>query len=155
MPHYETVATHHAPVLSDSDIGDLNNLLSQVSSSACAIDRDSLSGILEHSLLVAIRYVDGDLSEIVAMGLMAPVHSLSGFRMHIEDVCVSPLHRGHGLGTEVMKTLLSHAQKSGAISADLTSRPDREAANLLYHKLGFALRETNVYRYILHTKSPA
>ncbi|HEY6598531.1 MAG TPA: hypothetical protein VIZ30_04435, partial [Pseudomonadales bacterium] len=29
----------------------------------------------------------------------------------------------------------------------LTSRPSREAANRLYQRLGFALRETNLYRY--------
>ena len=30
---------------------------------------------------------------------------------------------------------------------ELTSRPDREAANRLYARLGFTLRETNVYRF--------
>jgi ribosomal protein S18 acetylase RimI-like enzyme len=30
---------------------------------------------------------------------------------------------------------------------ELTSRPSREAANRLYQRLGFRLRETNVYRY--------
>jgi ribosomal protein S18 acetylase RimI-like enzyme len=29
----------------------------------------------------------------------------------------------------------------------LTSRPSREAANRLYRRLGFEIRETNVYRY--------
>jgi hypothetical protein len=29
---------------------------------------------------------------------------------------------------------------------DLTSRPSRQAANRLYLRLGFARRETNVYR---------
>jgi hypothetical protein len=32
---------------------------------------------------------------------------------------------------------------------DLTSRPDREAANRLYVRLGFAARTTNVYRFSL------
>jgi hypothetical protein len=31
----------------------------------------------------------------------------------------------------------------------LTSRPDREAANRLYVRLGFVRRETNVYRRTL------
>jgi hypothetical protein len=29
---------------------------------------------------------------------------------------------------------------------NLTSRPDRPAANRLYQRLGFEMRETNVYR---------
>lgn len=154
MSTYETVATHYASALSDADIGDLNTLLSLVSSTAEQLDRDSLSHILEHSLLVIVRHKDEPHSEIVAMGLMAPVHACSGFRMHIEDVCVAPSHRGQKLGRHVVETLLDHAQKQGAISADLTSRPDREAANVLYQSLGFKLRETNVYRFIFKQKSP-
>ena len=33
-----------------------------------------------------------------------------------------------------------------ARSVDLTSRPDRAEANLLYQRLGFNRRDTNVYR---------
>ena len=36
---------------------------------------------------------------------------------------------------------------AGARTVELTSRPSREEANRLYAKLGFRLRETNVYRY--------
>jgi hypothetical protein len=32
---------------------------------------------------------------------------------------------------------------------DLTSRPDREAANRLYLRMGFETRQTNVYRRTL------
>ena len=42
---------------------------------------------------------------------------------------------------------IEHAQKIGARTVDLTSRPSREAANRLYRRAGFELRETNVYRY--------
>jgi hypothetical protein len=34
---------------------------------------------------------------------------------------------------------------------DLTSRPEREAANRLYVRLGFAQRATNVYRFTLES----
>jgi hypothetical protein len=34
---------------------------------------------------------------------------------------------------------------------DLTSRPDREAANRLYLRMGFEVRTTNVYRRTLDT----
>jgi ribosomal protein S18 acetylase RimI-like enzyme len=37
------------------------------------------------------------------------------------------------------------------VSVDLTSRPSREAANHLYQKLGFEIRNTNVYRIMLET----
>ena len=35
----------------------------------------------------------------------------------------------------------------GARTIELTSRPERAAANKLYRKLGFERRNTNVYRY--------
>ena len=43
----------------------------------------------------------------------------------------------------------AEAQRQGVRSLDLTSRPSREAANALYRKLGFQLRETNVYRRLI------
>lgn len=42
---------------------------------------------------------------------------------------------------------MEHAAALGARLVDLTSRPTREAANRLYRRAGFELRETNVYRY--------
>ena len=46
-----------------------------------------------------------------------------------------------------VEAAVAHAQKIGARTVDLTSRPSREAANRLYRRCGFELRETNVYRY--------
>jgi ribosomal protein S18 acetylase RimI-like enzyme len=37
------------------------------------------------------------------------------------------------------------AVEEGAETVALTSRPEREAANRLYRRLGFVRRETNVY----------
>ncbi|OIK06554.1 hypothetical protein [Streptomyces monashensis] len=36
-----------------------------------------------------------------------------------------------------------------ANTADLTSRPDRSAANRLYERLGFRTRQSTVYRFAL------
>jgi len=38
------------------------------------------------------------------------------------------------------------AARESTRAVNLTSRPDRAAANRLYQRLGFAPRETNVYR---------
>ena len=56
-------------------------------------------------------------------------------------------HGGKGVGKELMNHALNVAKELGAKSADLTSRPSREAANKLYQAIGFERRETNVYRY--------
>jgi len=90
-----------------------------------------------------------DDKEIAGM-LSAVVYIIpTGTKLWIEDVVVDEAYRGKGIGKDLMKTAIEYARSSGARSVDLTSRPDRVAANKLYRKLGFDLRETNVYRYSL------
>ena len=55
--------------------------------------------------------------------------------------------RGKGVGKMLTSEALSLANKLGAKTVDLTSRPSRKAANELYKKAGFELRESNVYRF--------
>ena len=68
-------------------------------------------------------------------------------RAWIEDVVVDAAARGHGAGLGLVEAAVEHAKAIGSKSVDLTSRPAREAANRLYKRAGFVLRETNVYRY--------
>jgi ribosomal protein S18 acetylase RimI-like enzyme len=64
-------------------------------------------------------------------------------------VVVDSAARGQGVGAALVKAAIERATESGARTVDLTSRPDREEANRLYQRMGFVLRETNVYRYSL------
>ena len=73
----------------------------------------------------------------------------TGIRAWIEDVVVDESARGHGVGESLNRAALEEAQRKGAVTVDLTSRPSREAANRLYQRLGFVQRDTNVYRYTL------
>ena len=45
--------------------------------------------------------------------------------------------RGAGVGAALNRAALAEAQRRGARTVDLTSRPSREAANRLYQRLGF------------------
>lgn len=54
---------------------------------------------------------------------------------------------GQGAGAALTHEAVRLAQKAGARTVDLTSRPARQAANRLHERLGFELRETNAYRY--------
>ena len=67
----------------------------------------------------------------------------------LEDVVVDKQFRGQGIGTKLINTAIAKARKTGAFFIDFTSRPTRESANRLYKKLGFKIRETNVYRLLL------
>ena len=71
----------------------------------------------------------------------------TGVRAWIEDVVVDSSARGAGVGERLNLAAVEVANRLGARTVDLTSRPNREAANRLYRRLGFVERATNVYRY--------
>ena len=71
----------------------------------------------------------------------------TGVRAWIEDVVVDESARGMGVGKALSEHALQLARLEGAKTVDLTSRPSREAANRLYQRIGFAPRDTNVYRF--------
>ena len=71
----------------------------------------------------------------------------TGVRAWIEDVVVDERARRQGIGEALTRRALELATECGARTVDLTSRPGREEANRLYARLGFRLRETNVYRW--------
>jgi ribosomal protein S18 acetylase RimI-like enzyme len=73
----------------------------------------------------------------------------TGVRAWIEDVVVENSARGQGIGEALTRAALQQAAELGAKTVDLTSRPSREAANRLYQRVGFQLRQTNLYRYTL------
>ena len=72
----------------------------------------------------------------------------TGLKAWIDDVVVDEAARGRGVGEALNRAALDEARRRGAKEVDLTSRPDREAANRLYHASGSSHRDTNVYRYI-------
>jgi ribosomal protein S18 acetylase RimI-like enzyme len=120
-------------------------LLPQLSSAAAALDADQLARIVDHqanTLLVA-----RDQGAIVGMLTLVTFPLPSGLRVRIEDVVVDQEARGHGVGTALTMAAIDLARQQGARNVDLTSRASRAAANRLYQRLGFQLRDSNVYRY--------
>lgn len=73
----------------------------------------------------------------------------TGDKLWIEDVVVDKVARGKGLGKELIQFAIKYAKNKNVKTINLTSSPERVAANKLYQKLGFMLRETNVYRLII------
>ncbi|MEU9089889.1 GNAT family N-acetyltransferase [Streptomyces sp. NPDC048428] len=71
----------------------------------------------------------------------------SGSRARIEDVVVDSAARGQGVAALLTQEALRIAREAGARTVDLTSRPDRAAANRLYERLGFHARESTVFRF--------
>jgi ribosomal protein S18 acetylase RimI-like enzyme len=85
---------------------------------------------------------------IIGMATLVLYRVPTGLRAYIEDVVVESRARGHGIGESLTYACMEQARKAGAPAIGLTSNPGRLAANHLYQKMGFELRQTNVYRYM-------
>ncbi|MEU6257880.1 GNAT family N-acetyltransferase [Streptomyces sp. NPDC047043] len=122
-------------------------LLPQLSRSAKPLHADAVGRILAcDANTVLVARAD---REIVGTLTLAMFPLPSGLRARIEDVVVDGAARGHGIAGLLMEEALRIAREAGARTVDLTSRPDREAANRLYERLGFQSRESRVYRFPL------
>lgn len=120
-------------------------LLPQLSSSAPTLGTESLEAIVGcPANTVFIARSDGAITGTLTL-VMFPLPS--GLRAWIEDVVVDSAARGQGTGEALTQAALAHARQAGARTVDLTSRPSRVAAGRLYEKLGFAIRESRLYRF--------
>ena len=127
-------------------------LLPQLSRSATPIGAGELAEIVGSPatrLLLARSAGVGDHSPGGIVGSLTLVlfRIPTGMRAWVEDVVVDQSVRGRGVGEALGREALALATAAGARTVDLTSRASREAANRLYRRLGFNVRETNVYRY--------
>ncbi|MGA1647851.1 MAG: GNAT family N-acetyltransferase [Ilumatobacteraceae bacterium] len=133
--------------VTDEVVDAFARLLPQLSSSNPPPTRSQLEILVtsEASTLFLAR-VEG---RIVGSLTLATFRIPTGVRAWIEDVVVDEQARGHGVGEALNRAALDLARAEGAITVELTSRPSREAANRLYLRMGFVVRDTNVYRYTL------
>jgi len=123
----------------------LGKLIPQLSASSSLPSAEQLSEILDHDASTLLLARDGDT--IVGSMTLVVFPIPTGTRAWIEDVVVDEGARGQGVGEALNRRAIEIALKAGAKTVDLTSRPSRKAANRLYQRLGFAARETNIYRY--------
>ncbi|MEU1620014.1 GNAT family N-acetyltransferase [Streptomyces sp. NPDC005722] len=122
-------------------------LLPQLSASAAPPDRESLRRLLAaEANTVLVARVDG---RVVGTLTLAMFPLPTGMRAWVEDVVVDEAARGYGVGAALTEEAIRLADVAGARTVDLTSRPSRQAANRLYERLGFLVRDTRVFRYTL------
>jgi ribosomal protein S18 acetylase RimI-like enzyme len=86
---------------------------------------------------------------LVGMLTLVTFRLPTGVRAWIEDVVVTEAARGAGVASALIRFAVALAEQQRARTVDLTSRPERAAANRLYGRLGFEQRATNVYRRTL------
>ena len=135
----------------------MGRLLPQLSRSAAPMSEADVERFLSqssvHLFVFRAETADADGNNpILGMLSLATFEIPTGVRAWVEDVVVDEAARGQGAGLALVEAAIEHATTIGARTVDLTSRPTREAANRLYQRAGFQLRETNVYRVTLEKK---
>ncbi len=136
-----------ASTVDDELVAAFERLIPQLSSSSPPPTREMLDDLVTGADTdVFLARLDGT---IVGSLTLAFYLIPTGLKAWIEDVVVDESARGHGIGRELNIAALERARERGAKNVALTSRPSREAANRLYRSIGFAPRDTNVYRYDL------
>lgn len=132
--------------VTDEIVESFAQLLPQLSTSAVIPTRAELQEIADNDSFFIAR--DPELGgQIVGSLTLVTFRIPTGVRSWIEDVVVDTTMRGKGIGEALTRAALQRAAELGAKTVDLTSRPSREAANRLYQRVGFELRQTNLYRY--------
>ena len=131
-------------VVDDALVAAFAKLMPQLSKTSPPPDAAALEALVRHdaTTLITARTAHGVVGVLTLVVFPIP----TGTRAWIEDVVVDEDARGCGLGGRLLRHAVDCARRAGAKTLDLTSRPSREAANRLYRRVGFEIRETNVYR---------
>ncbi|GGZ80602.1 GNAT family N-acetyltransferase [Algibacter mikhailovii] len=123
------------------------NLIPQLSSSCKVPSKEDLQAIVNSE--TSVLFVAQEDKQILGTFTLVFNKIPTGNKVWVEDVVVDNAARGKGLGKALMLYAINYVAKKNISSINLTSSPERVAANKLYQKLGFVKRETNVYRLTL------
>jgi GNAT superfamily N-acetyltransferase len=133
-------ATEATPELRDA----LAVLLPQLNPTVPIPSLDHLAAVVSDPAVTLLVARDG----LLIMGTAAVVVYVTPIwvKARIEDVVVDQAARGRGVGEALVRACIDAARGRGAGIVELQSARAREAANRLYPRLGFELRDSNVYR---------
>ena len=130
----------------DELVGDLNRLLRQLSAKDVVVTADSLTTLFGQGTTVFAAF---DGQRVVATVLLGMVTTFTGRKAWIEDVVTDEVYRGRGVAKRLLALAEEAAIQAGATTMNLTSNPTRTAARAMYESLGYALRDTGVFRKAL------
>ena len=137
--------------VTDELVAAFAHLIPQLSRSSPPPGEDELVDIVMSPATDLFLATDDD-GTILGTATLVTFRIPTGRRAWIEDVVVDDAARGLGVGGALTQAMVDRAEELGCTTVDLTSRPTREAANRLYQREGFEVRDTNVYRRTLETK---
>jgi ribosomal protein S18 acetylase RimI-like enzyme len=142
-----SVSIEIASAATEELVASLNQLLPQLSTNAAPLSISDVEELIASPSTTV--FVASDDQRIVGSLTLVVFPIPTGLRAWIEDVVVDGSARGAGVGEALTNAAIIESRRRGVRSIDLTTRPSREAANRLYARLGFELRDTNVYRRLI------
>lgn len=122
----------------------LARLLPQLNAQLPVPTMARLGAIIADPAVTLLLATDG--GEIVGTATVIVYTTPFWVKARIDDVVVDEAARGKGVGEALVSACLDIARARGAQIAELQSGVQREAANRLYPRMGFKLRESNLYR---------
>ena len=141
------IVLEHPTAVTPELVEAFSRLVPQLSGSSPVPGLAELESMVASPVTRLLLARDGPNGRIVGTLTVVIFRIPTGVRAWIEDVVVDECARGQGVGELLTTEAIQVAREAGARTIDLTSHPSRAAANRLYQRLGFVLRETNVYRF--------
>jgi ribosomal protein S18 acetylase RimI-like enzyme len=122
----------------------LARLLPQLNPSSPIPTLDHLNAMVADPSVTLLVARDG--RDVVGTAAVVVYTTPIWLKARIEDVVVDEAARGRGVGEALVRGCIDAARERGAAIVELQSARSREVANRLYPRLGFELRDSNVYR---------
>ena len=127
----------------------LARLLPQLNPRLTVPDIDRLRRLVADPAVTLLVAKEGD--EIVGTTTVIVYTTPFWIKARLDEVVVDAGARGKGAGEALVKASLEVARACGVQVVELQSGrgPNREAAHRLYERLGFKVRDTDVFRIVL------
>lgn len=125
----------------------LARLLPQLNPDLVVPDAVRVRALIEDPAVSVLLAKDG--ADVVGTATVIVYTTPFWIKARIDEVVVDQAARGKGVGEALVKACLDVARKRGAQVAELQSGRQRDVANRLYRRMGFQLRDSNLYRITL------
>lgn len=124
----------------------LARLLAQLNSRLPAPTMERLQRIIDDPAVTLLVAMEGD--EIIGTSTVIVYSTPFWIKARLDEVVVDEGARGKGVGEALVQACLDIGRERGAQVAELQSGhgPERAAAHRLYERMGFRIRETDVFR---------
>jgi GNAT superfamily N-acetyltransferase len=124
----------------------LARLLPQLNATLPVPTMQRLKAIIADPAVTLLVARDGD--DVIGTATVIVYTTPFWIKARLDEVVVDQSARGKGIGEALVLACLDVARDHGAQIAELQSGrgPAREIANRLYRRMGFQLRDSNLYR---------